>query len=195
MYELWPALCISFETSETTWWCHGAKKPVVLWADDFIPNVETLRRLYCFSYSEIWGERWSLCRGISSILRCTATRKSRLSATGAYRLLPWSRKPSEGPQLSQSAIEGPRRDAWVWALVGLLRFLSVLQTVDVFVGLTPTLPLNLSLPHSRGHFCREHAPLCLQNLGSFWGKSCSGPWWRRGSYVHTAENDFSAEFI
>lgn len=42
----------------------GWKNPVILWAADSIPNMETPRRLFRFCWSEIWKERWSLCRGI-----------------------------------------------------------------------------------------------------------------------------------
>lgn len=35
--------------------------------------------------------------------------------------------------------------------------------------------LTFPWPHNWGHFCTEHSPLCLQNIGFFWGKPCSGP--------------------
>lgn len=159
-------------------------------SEQLIPSQTWRPRGGCFVSAEVrYGKKDDHCVGASNL---SWAGSSPWMPTIPY---PWNRKPSEAPQPSQSAMEGLWLHAWVQALAGRLPFLFVLHTVDVFVGLTPALPLNLSLPHSWGHFCKEHASQCLQNLGSFWESRALGQQRRRGSYVHTAEDDFSTEFI
>lgn len=171
----------------------GWKKPVILWATDPIPIMETLRRLFCFCWSEARGERWSLCR--ASNLSWDIKPWGRASSLDSYHLLPWNREPLK----PRSPVSLPWRDfghmhGWrhLWAFSDF----SVLHTVDVFVGLTPTLPLNLSLtpqlrPVLQGTLTSVSAEYwILLGKAMLWA---SGG--RRGSYVDTAEDDFNTEFI